>query len=270
MRHIKKEDYNTWQSYYWTYQKILAEDYYIPYLLENSSALKFKLKNFSVIDIGCGNGGFIDAFQTINEKSSESLIKGIELKKFSSWSNTETDYSVHNILEKDNKNYKKKYDLVILRDVIEHIDKRDKYHFINEAASFMKTDGEMLLTFPPYLSPFGLHQQSIMKSFLRYIPFLSLLSKATLKRIIKRFECEDIWLKIEEIIDSGMTISNFKKILKRTNLAIYKQRYFTIRPSHQIRYGAKTLRSPFGHVPLIREFLVLGTCYILKIKNPSS
>ena len=270
MRRVKKEDYNSWQSYYWNYQRILAEDYYIPYLLENSATLKFKLNNFSAIDIGCGNGGFIDAFKTINKKSSESVIKGIEIKKFSSWSNRDTDYSVHNILEDSNKNYKQKYDLVILRDVIEHIHKGDKDHFIKEAASFMKTNGEMLVTFPPYLSPFGLHQQAIMKSFLKYIPFLSLLPKSALKRIVNQFEDEDTWLEIEEIIDSGMTISNFKKILKRTGLTIYKKRHFSIRPSHQIRYGAKTLRSPFGCLPIIREFLISGTCYILKIKSPSS
>ena len=134
----------------------------------------------------------------------------------------------------------------------------------------MKADGEMLVTFPPYLSPFGLHQQAIMKSFLKYIPFLSLLPKPVLERIVKRFENEDIWLEIEEIIDSGMTVSKFKKILKRTGLNIYKKSHFLIRPSHQIRYGAKTLRSPFGYFPVIREFLVLGTCYILKNKNPSS
>ena len=192
MRRVKKEDYNSWQSYYWDYQRILAEDYYIPYLLENSAALKFKLKSFSAIDIGCGNGGFIDAFKTINERASESAINGIEIKKFSSWRNRDADYSVHNILEDDNKNYRQKYDLVILRDVIEHIHKKDKDQFMIEAASFLKFDGEMLVTFPPYLSPFGLHQQAIMKSFLKYIPFLSLLPKSILKAIVNQFENEDL------------------------------------------------------------------------------
>ena len=54
MRKAKRKDYDSWQSYYWSYQKILAEDYYIPYLLGNSNALKSKASNFSAIDIGCG------------------------------------------------------------------------------------------------------------------------------------------------------------------------------------------------------------------------
>jgi len=228
------------------------------------------MNNLSAIDVGCGNGGFIDALRAVAGKSSKESIKGIEIKTFNSWDSSKTDYSIHNILKDDNKDYKQKYDLVILRDVIEHIHKMDKERFMMEAASFLKFDGEMLVTFPPYLSPFGLHQQAIMKSFLKYIPFLSLLPKSALKKIVNRFEDNDIWLEIEEIIDSGMTISNFKKILKRTGLTIYKKRYFSIRPSHQIRYGAKALRSPFGYLPVIREFLVLGTCYILKMKNPST
>ena len=269
MRKAKRKDYDSWQSYYWSYQKILAEDYYIPYLLGNSNALKSKASNFSAIDIGCGNGGFVDAINSINKNFSKGSIRGIEIKEFSSWNNSKTTYSVHNILKDDNKDYRQKYDMVILRDVIEHIHKKDKELFIAEAASFLRPEGEMLITFPPYFSPFGLHQQAIMKSFLKYIPFLSLLPKPILRRVVNHFESEDVWDKIEEIIDSGMTISNFKKILKKTGLSVYKKRFFSVRPSHEIRYGIKTLRSPFGYFPVFRELLILGTCYILKIKKTS-
>ena len=126
MRKTKRKDYDSWQSYYWSYQKILAEDYYIPYLLSNSNALKSKASNFSAIDIGCGNGGFVDAVNSINENFSKGSIRGIEIKKFSSWNNSKTTYSVHNILKDDNKDYRQKYDMVILRDVIEHIHKVEK------------------------------------------------------------------------------------------------------------------------------------------------
>ncbi|MAV64260.1 MAG: hypothetical protein CMG00_03605 [Candidatus Marinimicrobia bacterium] len=269
MRRVKKEDYSSWQSYYWNYQKILAEDYYIPYLLDNSNILKSKANYLSVIDIGCGNGGFADALNALDGNFSKIRIKGIEIKDFSSWNNSKTTYSVHNIIKDDNKNYKQKYDIVILRDVIEHIHKKDTEFFMKEVASFLRPEGEVLITFPPYFSPFGLHQQTIMKSFLRYIPFLSLLPKSVLKKVVNQFESENVWDKIEEIIDSGMTISNFKKILKKTGLSIYKKRFFSVRPSHEIRYGIKTLRSPFGYFPVFRELLILGTCYILKIKKTS-
>lgn len=261
MKRIKLSDFDSWEDYYWEYQNLLAKEYYIPYLKNQKVLL-----NGNILDVGCGNGGFINAVRSVASNSSY-MIKGIDIKSFRSWGSSNTNYNVHNILEDDNKDYKKNYNLIILRDVIEHIHKKDKNRFIAEAMNFLKPDGKILVTFPPYLSPFGLHQQAIMKSFLKYIPFLSLIPKSILKKLVYRFENENIWIEIEEIIDSGMTIFNFKKILKKVGLEIYKKRYFSIRPSHEIRYGIKTLRSPFGSFPLFREFLVLGTCYILKIKN---
>ena len=59
MRRVRKGDYDSWQSYYWDYQQILAEDYYIPYLENEGNLSTSNIK--SIIDIGCGNGGFIDA-----------------------------------------------------------------------------------------------------------------------------------------------------------------------------------------------------------------
>jgi len=261
MKNIKLSDFSSWEDYYRTYQNLLAKEYYIPYLKNQKVPL-----NENILDIGCGNGGFVDAIRALSN-SSNNLIKGIDIKAFSSWDSSNTSYNVHNILEDDNKDYEKKYNLVILRDVIEHIHKKDKDRFMRRAMSFLKSDGKMLVTFPPYRSPFGLHQQAIMKSFLKYIPFLSLLPKSILKKLVYRFENENIWIEIEGIINSGMTISKFKKISKKAGFSIHKERYFSIRPSHGIRYGIKTSRSLFGYFPLVREFLVLGTCYILKIKN---
>ena len=262
MRRIRKDSYESWQSYYWDYQQILAEDYYIPYLKNKGKISTLNTK--SIIDIGCGNGGFIDAVKSSFNKKSNCLSLGIDIKDFKTWEGKNTDYRVHNILEDDNADYKKKYDLVILRDVIEHIPNQYKQKFINTARDFMNDSGKMLITFPPYLSPFGLHQQALMKSFLKKTPYLSIFPKNVLKRLTMKLEDTDTWNKVEEIIDSSMTISGFKKLINQANMSISMQHFFTVRPSHEIRYNVKSFQSPFGSIPLIREFLVLGTCYLLK------
>ena len=61
-----------------------------------------------------------------------------------------------------------------------------------------------------------------------------------------------------------LAINGFKKLINESKLSIFNQRFFTIRPSHEIRYNVKSFQSPFGNIPLIRELLVLGTCYLLK------
>ena len=256
MKRVYQKDYSDWSEYYYQYQYTLAKEHYIPYLINND----VKLGNISIIDIGCGNGGFISAFPKTSNKI------GIEIKEFP-WKDTEnTSFKVHNILTQDNTKFIKKYDLVILRDVIEHIDLKYKEVFIGTVKNFLNENGKILVTFPPYFSPFGLHQQALMKSFLRKIPYLSLLPLSFIRILCRLFEDKEVLREIDEIVNSGMTISNFKSIIKCSDLQIYNEEYFSVRPSHEIRYGFKTKKTCFSKASSLRELFVLGASYIIEKK----
>ena len=256
MKKVYQKDYLTWAEYYYQYQRILAKEHYIPYLITNN----IELENISIIDIGCGNGGFISSFPDTSKKT------GIEVKRFP-WKDVKsTAFKVHNILAQDNSRFIKKYDLVIIRDVIEHIDLKDKKIFINNVKSFLSKKGKILITFPPYYSPFGLHQQTLMKSFLKRIPFLSLLPFAFIRTMCQLFENKEVIKELEEINRSRMTIKNFKSIIHQLNLKIYNEEYFSVRPSHEIRYGFKTRKSYISSIPLLKEIFILGTSYIIEKK----
>ena len=97
-----------------------------------------------------------------------------------------------------------------------------------------------------------------------FLYFVSFVFPLIIKTIINTNATELKGKYAEEIIDSAMTINGFKKLISEANLSISNQRFITIRPSHEIRYNVKSFRSPFGNIPLIREFLVSGTCYLLK------
>ena len=73
MKKINKTNFNSWKEYYFEYQCRLAKEYYIP-LLKKSNV---DLKNKKILDVGCGDGGFISAF-TIHSNS----LNGIEIKEF--------------------------------------------------------------------------------------------------------------------------------------------------------------------------------------------
>ncbi len=256
MKRVYKKDYSNWSDYYYQYQYTLAKEHYIPYLISNDVSLS----NISIIDVGCGNGGFISAFPNTSKKT------GVEIKKFP-WKNVKNrTFQVHNILTQDNSSFIKKYDLVIIRDVIEHIDLKYKEEFMDTIKNFLKENGKILVTFPPYFSPFGMHQQALMKSFLKKIPFLSLLPLSSIRILCSIFEDKDTLKDLEEIARSRMTIKNFNSIVKSLNLKIYNEEYFLVRPSHEIRYGFKMKRACFSQVPLLRELFVLGTSYIIQKK----
>ena len=144
MKNIKLSDFDSWEDYYWEYQNLLPKKYYIPYLKNQKVPL-----NGDILDVGCGNGGFINAIRSAASNSNH-MIKGIDIKAFRSWGSSNTNYNVHNILEDDNKDYQKKYDLIILRDVIEHIPLSKKYEFIKAAIKLGSNNTIYLVTFPPY------------------------------------------------------------------------------------------------------------------------
>ena len=126
----------------------------------------------------------------------------------------------------------------------------------------------MLITFPPFYSPFGLHQQVFCKSILKYIPYLSILPKSILKLILLVFrEDQNTLEKLLEIKECRMTIRNFIKIYKKLELEKTNSLFFTVRPSHTLRYGLKTRNSCLGKIPILRELFVTGVSFTLKFKK---
>ena len=174
LTHIHKSKYKNWKDYYWDYQFILAKEYYIPLLKK----WNYIFLNKKILDIGCGNGGFTSAFGEYCN------ITGIDIKSFPWKKNKNVSYMPYDIFTEPKK-INTDFDLIIMRDVIEHIPIQKKLNFINKALEYGKDNSKLLITFPPFYSPFGLHQQVLLKSIIKYIPFLSSISPKILIPILK-------------------------------------------------------------------------------------
>ncbi|MBC8197421.1 MAG: class I SAM-dependent methyltransferase [Candidatus Marinimicrobia bacterium] len=258
--HLKISDFNNWKSYYFNYQKTLAESYYIPLLKSNDININ---ANSKVLDVGCGDGGFLTAFSNISKK-----CDGIEIKEFNWNEKKSPQFIIGDITSKSIKNkLKNKYDILILRDVIEHIKLENKLNFINSIKNYMNDNSRLLITFPPFYSPFGLHQQAFLKLPLKVIPFLGWLPKFIIKSLLYISNQKNKWSDLEEIKDSKMTIRNFKKLIESSDLEICNSERYFIRPSHEIRYGIKTKFANWMRIPIIEEMVISGCTFILKQKS---
>ena len=256
LTHIHQNNFLDWKTYYWTYQHILAEEYYIPRLLSWGVEIEKK----KILDIGCGDGGFTSAFGKAG-----GLCTGVEIREFDWKPSYNVNYIVQDIY-KDTaiENIGDDYDLILLRDVIEHIPISQKKKFLRSIINFGNQKMNFLITFPPFYSPFGLHQQTLLKSSLRKLPYLSLLSDTLLSPLLNLFKEDKKTINnLLEIRDSRMTIYAFNQLINEIGLTISKEEYFLIRPSHEIRYGWKMKK--FNKKPLkgLRELITLGTCYLL-------
>jgi len=253
---IKREDFSDWNTYYWTYQYILAEQYYLPRI----KSWGVEIKEKKILDIGCGDGGFTSAFGKAG-----GFCTGVEVREFNWKPSDNVKYIIQDIYKDTSvKNIGDDYDLIILRDVIEHIPISQKKQFLQSIINFGTEKTKFLITFPPFYSPFGLHQQTLLKSSLRKLPYVSLLPHTCLSPLLKLFNEDNKTIdNILEIRESRMTMYAFDQLIHEVGLTISEDEYFLIRPSHEIRYGWKMKK--FNKKPLkgFRELITLGTCYLL-------
>ena len=257
MPKLNQSNFPDWKSYYFNYQKTLANSYYIPLLQRIGINIESET---NVLDVGCGDGGFLTAFSELSDN-----CKGIEIRDFGWQEKSNPEIIVGNITSKDlKKSLPTKFDVLILRDVIEHILLPQKENFIQSICQYMDENSRLLITFPPFYSPFGLHQQAILKPPLRIIPFLGWLPKLIIKFLLKMTNQMEKWQEIEEIKDSRMTINDFNKLMKNCDLEIcFHERYF-IRPSHEIRYGIKMKKLNWFKLPILEEIFVSGCTFVVR------
>ena len=256
MQKLNKNNFDNWKDYYFEYQKTLASSYYIPFLINNNVELKDK----NILEIGCGNGGFISAFGEFSDN-----CVGFDLKDLD-WEKNNVKYRKLNVFD-DNLADKidSKFDIIILRDVIEHLDNSQTGKLFKQIKLMSNLNTLILITFPPFYSPFGLHQQALLKSILRFIPYLSLIPKDLIKVLIEEDNNKDGIEELLSLYDSKKTISMFYKLVNRNSYRIIDEKFFHVRPSHEIRYGIKTIKSRLiYHIPILRELLITGTVFLIK------
>ena len=261
MKKLDKSQFNSWKDYYYQYQHSLASDYYIPFLKDNNVDINGK----DILEIGCGNGGFIGAFSQYSDK-----CVGFDLKDLD-WKNEKVKYYNLNVFDENlTEKIESKFDLIILRDVIEHLDNSMMDSLFDQVALLSKENTLILATFPPFYSPFGLHQQVLLNNFLRFVPYLSLLPKGLVKILTngKSHKKENVD-ELLSLYDSKTSIGSFYRLINKKRCNVIDKKFFHIRPSHQIRYGLKTMESKVAwRIPIIREMLITGTVFLINKKGP--
>ena len=259
MKKINKDKFKNWKDYYFEYQRTLASSYYIPFLIKNN----VELENKNILEIGCGNGGFISAFGDFSD-----YCVGFDLKNLD-WGKNNVKYRQLDVFDdKLVDQIDSKFDVIILRDVIEHLDNKQTNKLFKQIELLSNSNALILITFPPFYSPFGLHQQVLLKSMLRFIPYLSLIPKDLTKVLTEEDSNKDGVEELLSLYDSKKTISMFYKLINNHRYRIIDEKFFHIRPSHQIRYGLKTIESKLiWHIPIIRELLITGTVFLINKKS---
>jgi SAM-dependent methyltransferase len=247
---------------YFDIQVLNAEKYVIPFIEE-----KFSIKpGMRVLEIGCGEAGVLKAF--IN-KGCEGV--GVELdapriedaKKF-----LPEDVAAGRLkfLAKDiylvdaAKDFNGLFDIIILKDVIEHI--HDQPKLIGWMKNFLKPDGIVFFGFPPWYMPFGGHQQ-MCKSAVSKLPYIHLLPRSIYKWILtKKKEPVEAMM---EIRDTRISIERFENICKKEGYEFVHNRHYLLNPIYEWKFGWKPRRQAIfiKAIPFVRNFFTTCVYYII-------
>ncbi|UCH85457.1 MAG: methyltransferase domain-containing protein [Candidatus Latescibacterota bacterium] len=255
-----------WDSYYRRYQRTLAEDYLIPILQQ----WNVNLRGCKFLEVGCGDGGCGAAFygkgcDVVLMDIDERLVKITDT--FNQNEKVAAKTYVGDVLDEQSPFYSDgPFDLVMFRDVIEHIENPERALAI--VRNHLSTDGLVYVVFPPYYSPYGAHQQILPRKTLgplpyNKLPYIQLLpSSLFLKLVSGESEANREVVRLSRI---RLTIRGFERVAKTAGFVIRERRFFVSRPTFALRYGAPVIGAGlFGKVPLLREVLVTGAYFLLE------
>ena len=244
-----------------------SRNYVLPFI-EQEIALVAEMK---ILDIGCGDGGVLIPFL---EKGC--ICTGIELDEMKSVfarqflsqyiDSGKAEVINQNIYEeKALEKYAGQFDIILLKDVIEHIPGQDK--FIPYLKKFLKPGGYIYFGFPPWYMPHGGHQQVCKNKLLTVLPWFHLLPKTLYKSILKiSGEYDPVIKELLEIKDTGISIERFERLVKTSGYIIRVKTFYLINPIYQYKFGWKP-RKQFGiisAIPFFRNFVTTCVYYLIK------
>jgi SAM-dependent methyltransferase len=247
---------------YWQYEYDVVAKHLLPLL--NEWGLNSNGKN--LLDVGCGDGGGVSAFYDAGFicKGFDIETRRVELANaMRQGRNFEMVYG--NIYDDAFPYSGDKFDLIVLHDVFEHLEKKDLV--LEKLKSCLKSDGRILITFPPYFSAYGAHQQ-LLRSKVGKIPFFHLFPFA-ISVLINKFpdEHKPFIEEIKKLAKIKMGTRKFEIVVKNSGLKIFSKKKYIIGPNH-IRFGFKPMGAGiFGEIPVINELISSGVVYLLIKKN---
>ena len=248
--------------YYWGYMYDLSQDYMIDYLERNGA----KIRGGSIVEIGAAEGGNLCAMaehgaaELVGTDIAEVRLQSA--RRIADELGLEITYSTNDIIyEEQPQEWRGHFDLALLRDVIEHLD--DAETALRNIKGLLKPGGMLYVTFPPWYSPFGAHQQLLLNGASK-IPYVHFLPTPLFERVISSGRPNDV-VEVRRLREIRMTTSKFRRAATRAGYEIVDEKLFFIRPVFRSKFGlppiGANILKPF---PGLRDLLALEAGYILR------
>lgn len=259
-------DFHKDKKRYFEYQYFTSRDYILPFI----QPFLNKDQPLQILEIGCAEAGVLKAF---TEQGHQCL--GIELMEgrlelAREFMAEEMEKGLIRFINKNiydidvEKDIGHRFDLILLKDVIEHIPRQDV--FIHKLLDFLKPGGKVFFAFPPWYMPFGGHQQLCRSRILSKLPYYHLLPMPLYKGLLSAFgEPSSVKKDLEEIKTTGISIERFERIAQK-DYHILKRELFLFNPIYKFKFNLqpRVQSKIITPVPYVRDFLSTCAYYLIK------
>lgn len=251
---------------YFDMQYRVTKDHILPFIKVHVPGKKYE----RVLEVGCAEAGVLKAFLEEGAfctgiELSSARISSAEKYHAQALKEGRIEFVNRNIFDIDpDHDLGGKYDLVILKDVIEHIPGQKE--FIHQLPSFLNEGGLIFFAFPPWQMPFGGHQQLCKSSFLGKFPYFHLLPRSLYKSILRLAKESPLTIdNLLEIKDTGISIERFEKALAFNHLSVIARRHYLINPIYYYKFGMKPRQQNrlLSHLYWLRNFFTSGSYYLV-------
>lgn len=217
-----------------------------------------------VLEVGCGAGGVLAAFAERGAR-----VTGVDLhapsidyarQRFAAAAR----FELADIYDVDPAALDGPFDLVLLKDTIEHI--HEQRRFFERLGAFLAPGASAFMAFPPWQMPFGGHQQICDHRTLMRLPYFHLLSRrayaALLRRAGERPDTVDALLEIKQ---TGISIERFERTVADTGYRVAERTLYLVNPMYRYRYGLAPREQArlVARVPVLRDFVTTSAYYLL-------
>jgi SAM-dependent methyltransferase len=228
------------------------------------------LPQFRIMEIGCGEGGVLQPFL---ERGCSCVGVDIEPSRIAlakSYLGSYLNSGCLRLISKDIYDldllgeFQGYFDLIILKDAIEHIPQQEK--IMEYLKQLINDKGQIFFGFPPWQMPHGGHQQICQNKFLSMWPYVHLLPRSLYGKIIRAFgEDPSTYAELMAVRNTGISIERFERILKDLSYKISNKRFYLINPIYQFKFRLKP-RKQLGFIssiPYLRDFLTTCVYYLV-------
>jgi len=227
-------------------QQVYTSEFLIPYLKKNIP--DFSPKNMKILEIGCAEGGSLYSLSQKGFSVHGMEIESARVEIAKKHLPPESVVSVGDITDSQYcRDINTRYNLIIMRDVIEHID--NKKLALENIFYLLDSPGYVFITFPLKYSPFAGHQQNSKTLISKFI-YISLLPEKVIRGLGVRLHDEKIADHICYMKKNAVTFSGMKKVIKEF-ADLVKVDFYLSRPIFKYRFGLPIIKT--FNIPVLRE-----------------